>query len=122
MRISFSIELFGYGYEKSDSRNRFKGWNKKQSYIARIIDFDSEFIYKRVFVHGYLDFSKANGAGSRGIFKTYFLDDGLYEVSQRTTWKSIDRYFILVSNGQYHKIMTEEANQWLIKKTSVSQF
>lgn len=111
MRATIKIEMFGM-YEKSPPK--YMGWNKEASAVARVTGFDHQAgELCKVYLHGYLDYSKANSKGSRGIYKLYFVDDGLYEVTERTSWKKVRQYYLLIANGQKEEMNIEEAIAWL---------
>ncbi|KKN87474.1 hypothetical protein LCGC14_0259290 [marine sediment metagenome] len=56
-----------------------------------------------------VDYSDANGAGSRGIFKCYWLDErAYYEVSAPQSWRGTDRYFCETINGEIIRMTKEE--------------
>jgi hypothetical protein len=59
------------------------------------------------------DFSRANGVGSRGVYAIYALDDGVYEVNERTGWTKARRYFIRVQDTRITEIMREEVDRCL---------
>ncbi len=60
------------------------------------------------------DYSEANGVGSRGVYAYFYLDEGkIYEVYERTSWKSSERYFCKVKNGEVVKITEQEATRCL---------
>lgn len=76
-------------------RKRFSTW------VARIID------GKREFVAGVRDYTFANSVGSRGIFKYFVLDDGIYEVNECICLGKARRYFIQVQNTEIAEITSE---------------
>ena len=116
MRATIKIEMFAM-YEKNPPK--YMGWNKEQSAVARVDGFNHHTgELRRVYIHGYQDYSKANSKGSRGIYKLYFVDDGLYEVTERTSWKKVRQYYLLVANGQKTEINLEEALAWLEANTN----
>lgn len=74
-------------------------------WVAKITGTDKKYKYKREFVRGQKDYSKANSTGSRGIYIYYYLDEGcIYEVSEQVTWKSWERYFCKVEKGKVLEI------------------
>ena len=67
------------------------------------------------FIQGH---ANANSTGSRGIYAHYFLQDGLYRVSDRYKINKVHHYVILVENGKYRELNQKEIEQWLIKNYS----
>lgn len=59
------------------------------------------------------DFSRSNGVGSRGVYAVYALDDGVYEVNERTGWTKARRYFIRAQDAQITEIPREEVDRCL---------
>ena len=89
---------------------------KSRCWVARIFGSDGRDGWARVFVDGARDYASANSVGSRGIYITYFLEEGpLYEVSSPHTWKSTERYFVRIINGQPQRLTKEEVEQCLAK-------
>ena len=88
---------------------------KAEVWVAEIVGFDPKYKYRRSFLRPRMDFSKANSKLSRGVMKWYVLDSGrTYEVSQRTSWKHLHRYFCFVDvDGNIVKIDKEEVDAWL---------
>jgi len=84
-----------------------------RAWIAKIVGYDSKYIYKRNFIKGIKDYSHANSVGSRGVYKYYHLTDGLYEIKSPQSWKWSDRYFAKVKEGKLKRITEEELIRWL---------
>ena len=105
MKTSIGLELIG-----GDPCGLFY---RRQPWVARIDGFDSYYGYKRQFMPYVTDYSRCNSTGSRGVMHYYCLDDGIYEVSERISWKRTRRYFILAFNGEYEKVEREEVDRWL---------
>lgn len=106
MRAVLKLELIGvdcgaryYGY---------MGFDKSKPWVARLLGMDDKFGFKREFVNGQRDYSNASGTGARGIYAYYPLKDGIYEVNERTSWKSVRRYFIRVQGTIITEISREE--------------
>jgi hypothetical protein len=96
----------------------YMGWNKGQPYVAKIDGFDCQRgEFSKVYKLGYNDFSQANSKGSRGIYKLYFVDDGLYEIVERKSWRKIEQYYLLIADGKKHRMNLEEAIGWLEANT-----
>lgn len=89
---------------------------KSRCWVARIFGSDGRGGWARVFVEGARDYSSANSVGSRGVYITYFLEEGpIYEVSSPQTWKKTDRYFLRIVNGKPQRLTKEEVEQCLTK-------
>jgi hypothetical protein len=68
-------------------------------WVAEITGPDLQYKWKREFLRGKKDYSKANSVGSRGVFIYYTMESGhVYEVKERTSWKRGDRYFCRISD------------------------
>lgn len=74
--------------------------------------------FDKVFIRGNSDYSECNRDGSRGIFTYYVLENGLYEINERVSYKKTDRYLLLVDGENRMRVTKQEAEQWLIKNIS----
>lgn len=84
-------------------------------WVARLIGLDERFGAAREFVNAQIDYSRANGTGSRGVYLYFLLTPGVYEVNARTSWKSTRRYYIRATDdGRYTEIPREEVESWLL--------
>lgn len=115
MRATIKLEMFAM-YEKT--RPKYLGGKAGTPYVARLTGLGSKGEFAQVLLHGYLDYSKSNSKGSRGVYKTYFLDDGLYEVFERVTWQRFRQYYLLIEGSAKREISLEEAYRWLEQKES----
>lgn len=89
---------------------------KSRCWVARIFGSNGQNGWARAFITGYRDYSAANSIGSRGIYITYLLDEGpIYEVSARQSWRSTDRYFIRIIDGQPQRMSRGEVEQCLAR-------
>jgi len=68
---------------------------------------------EREFVEQYRDFHDGSKNGGRGIYKDFFLDDGVYEISEPVDWYDVRRYYVLVCGGEMMKISRKDAELWL---------
>lgn len=66
---------------------------------------------RRSFIKPLVDYAKGNSVGSRGVYKTWVLSDGLYQVEERVSWKRRVRYFMLVSGSEMSIIQDGEAEE-----------
>lgn len=89
------------------------GQKKMRPWVARITGRDPKYVYRREFIVGMRDYSKANSVGSRGVYEYFALPDGVYEVNERVTWKRTRRYFIRVENAEITEIVREDVERWL---------
>lgn len=90
------------------------GGLKKRQWIARITGLDSQYRFKREFLQSQRDYSRANSAGSRGIYEYFFLSPGVYEVSDPKSWGRVDRYFVrATSDGRIQRISEQEVRREL---------
>jgi hypothetical protein len=110
MRTTIRIELFGQG----GTGNNYMGWNKSTPFVAKVTGFNRDTSdFRRYALKGYVDYTKANSVGSRGVYKYYFVEDGLYEINCHSSWKKVDHYFLLIENGNEKRLNFEEAITWL---------
>lgn len=82
---------------------------KTRAWVARV-HINTYGYVNRIFLnYNALDYSNANGTGSRGVYKCYWLEEGVYyEVSSPVSWKGVDRYFCEVINGEIIRMTKEE--------------
>ena len=60
-----------------------------------------------------VDYSHANGVGSRGIKLGFLLDEGkIYKVTSPQSWSYSDRYYCVVDKGEMKRITAEEVLAW----------
>lgn len=89
-------------YERLLGRDPIRPW------VAALDGLDPKYGFQRRFMKGQRDYAGANGVGSRGVYEYYPLDDGIYEVHARVTWKKTRRYFVRVASGQIEEISRSE--------------
>lgn len=115
MRAVLKLEEFdNVGYA------RFMGRDKSNPWVAKLLGLDDKWGFKREFMRGQRDYSCAKMTGSRGIFVYYALEDGIYEVNERVSWKHVKRYFIRVENTEIMEISRKEVVECL-SKSAVSE-
>lgn len=87
----------------------------RQPWIAEIAGIDSKFGFKREFLKGNWQRKRSNGTGSRGTELWFTVESSkLYEVKSPVSWRSIDRYFCIITEiGDIKKITEIEAKKWL---------
>lgn len=91
----------------------FLGRDKSRPWVARLTGFDATYGYQRSFVTGQIDYSRANGPGSRGVFLHFWLKPGVYEVNERTSWRNVQRRFVRVEDMTITDMTREEVETWL---------
>ncbi len=80
-----------------------------RAWVAEITGPDAQFGLSRVFLAGVRDYSKANSVRSRGVRTAYALESGkLYEISAPESWKSTERYFATVRDGEIVRLSKEQ--------------
>jgi hypothetical protein len=109
MRAALSLEKFS----NQGRYASYMGRDKSNPWVARIVGFDDVYGYKRDFQHGITSYQHASGTGARGVFIRYALSDGIYEVNERISWKSVKRYFVRIADTEIAEISREEMEQCL---------
>lgn len=84
-----------------------------RAWCAQITGTDPTYGLAREFLRPSVDYSKANSQGTRGVFRFYWLEDGIYEVSSPASWRNTERYFCRVENGQIVRISKAEVLECL---------
>lgn len=116
MKAVLKLERFGdHGRYRA-----YMGRDKSQPWVARLLGLSDEWGFKREFIHGQTDYSNASGTGARGVYIYYPLDNGIYEVNRRTSWKNTKRYFIRVEDATITEITREEVLQCLTTTSDTS--
>jgi hypothetical protein len=78
-------------------------------WVARITGTDPKYGLAREFVNGIADYSRSNKPGTRGVYFTFYLGDGIYEVNGGTSWGSAgDRRFIRVLDEESDPVKMQE--------------
>lgn len=130
MKAQITLESIGHAaYQKMCGMSRLMdksawkgagrnvvGYVPPPCYVAEIVGFDNRYGYARRFVKGFTDYSKANSKGTRGVFRTYFIESGsVYEVKEKTSWKGADIYYCFVDckSGEIWKISKDDVDNHL---------
>jgi hypothetical protein len=124
VKAALKLELIGENYfayqrtarwrdAETERYGRMLGLDQSPVWVARIVGIEPDGNWQRIFLHGQKDYTHANRNGSRGVFCYYALDDGTYEVHERTNWKKTRRYFLVVEEGAYREADREEVLLWL---------
>lgn len=87
---------------------RMERIGSKESWVARITGTDEQHGFAREFLDGALDYSRANSVRSRGVYRVWQLDDGIYEIKEQRSWNRADRYFARVDGDTITKISVED--------------
>ena len=112
MLASFKLELF----ENTSRYQGYMGRDKSKPWVARLLGLDDVYGFKREFMHGHRDYSRATR--SRGVYEYFALEPGIYEVNERISWKHTRRYFIMVTDdAEIRHIDRAEVIQWLANDT-----
>ena len=63
-----------------------------------------------------VDYSRMNGAGSRGIYAGYMLDDEcVYRVSAPQSWNRSDLYHCVVEGSKIKRLEAKQVLEWARK-------
>lgn len=91
----------------------FGSWPRK-SWCAEITGPDPRYKFARRFLKANVDYSEANGVGSRGIFAYYNLEEGhIYDISSQINWKRVDRYYARAGKDRLVQMSEEEVRECL---------
>lgn len=91
------------------------GRDQTRPWVARIGGLDDKYGFRREFQRGQKDYSRANSIGSRGVYEYFALNDGIYEIHERVTWKRTRRYFVRVEGAGIIEISKEEVTSHFIR-------
>ncbi len=82
----------------------------RMPWVAELTAEHPRFKFEREFLDWSKDYEHANSRGSRGVRAIYILETGkVYEVFEKTSWKSSHRYFCRVTpEGDIVKITADE--------------
>jgi hypothetical protein len=96
-----SIELIG---------NPRQGFSP--AWVKEVIGIDADGLITE-HLEGQMDYSKANSVGSRGVYRHYFLQEGIiYHVSSPKTWNRTDEYYCCIRSGAEIRMTYQEAIKW----------
>lgn len=113
-RFKFYSDLVDDGFGTDGIGEALFGRPPIYVWVAEIIGPHPKYRYGRRFLRGKKDYSHSNSTGSRGVCAWYILESGkYYDVSERVSWKRVDRYFIRVNNsGDIVRVEDEEVEKW----------
>lgn len=106
----------GAKHEASERYKSYLGHDQSRPSVKRLRGYNEAYGFVSEEVRGQIDYSQANSVGSRSVFLYFALKDGVYEVTERTTWSKVRRYFILVDQSDYVEVSREEVLSWLASK------
>ena len=113
MKTAISLELIGDDFNEAIA-SILPSCVSRRPWVARMLGLDADFGFKRRFMQGRKDYSRANSVGSRGVYMVYVLDPGLYEVYDFVSWKRDRRRYLWVDNqGRKEWITKEDVTEWL---------
>ncbi len=133
LRAYLNLEVIGDDYQQRRrlldrnecKRPHFKEWLKiwrygrkhLQPWVARLNLTESEKI-EREFMPSVPDYAQADSIGRRGVFKSYALPDGIYELNECIELGKARRRLVKVSNGVVIEIDRQEMLRCLRNNTS----
>lgn len=95
----------------------------RRPWVAEIAGTDGRFWFNRQFIKPAIDYSEANGIGSRGVMYTYFVEDGhVYEIKRWDSWRSSRRYFARWEDCREIEMSKEEVEAWVSSVASAKMF
>ena len=111
MRAAIKLEHIG---ANTDAMGRLFGYYNGP-WVAEIVGGDPRYKYLRLFLRPNVNYRDANSVGSRGVYNWYMLEYGkCYQVHERTSWRSSDRYFCTVDKfGDVTRLDEGEVRAWL---------
>lgn len=105
--ISPDLQILGRFANDGKLLNPSRAWVAKIKGTHPKYKLDREFLKPDAF-----DSQYANSVGSRGRHRYYWLTDGMYEISSPESWKSTDRYFCQITNGEIRRMSNDEVLTW----------
>lgn len=91
---------------------QFDGSDPRNPWVALIRGRPGQ--YRREYLRGQKDYSQANSVGSRGVYLTFWLEDGrIYEVFRRLSWSRTSQTFCRVQDGAFIPMTRVEVDAWL---------
>jgi hypothetical protein len=93
---------------------------KTRPWVAELLGLDDRHGYRRRFLKAKVDYSEANGAGTRGVWYYWLLESGkVYEARFRTSWSmNMHTRFVLVDDaGEIVDIPPTEIDDLLTGRT-----
>jgi hypothetical protein len=107
-----TVEMFSDGTPKRNVPSILR--TPAMQWCARIKGFGKRYKFEREFLRGITDWTNANSRGTRGARISWILEPGeLYEVKYKTSWRSEERYFCYVHEGEIAKLSEGEAERWV---------
>lgn len=114
-RPRYALRLEAIGDNESFSALGMFGLPQRY-WAAKILGINNFNNFVRTFLKGARDYTRANSQGSRGIFVTFYLEEGpIYEISSPKSWKHTDRHFARIVNGEVIRMTKNEVLACLAK-------
>lgn len=123
MKYAIKLEAIGHGHKwagytaaRLATRFGFADDLRKQDlpWAAEITGACARFGLVRKFIKAHVDYSDANGVGSRGVMYYFALEVGRpHEIYALTSWKGRDRYFAMPAEDGIRRMTREEVDEWL---------
>jgi len=116
MLVALALEAIGDNNRalERDHMALMGGYLTPRPWVCRLHEYVGNGHFRREFVQGRKDYSRANSVGSRGVYYHYALEPGVYEVQALQSWRSRRKYFALCDGQCLHEVSTEEAIDVLI--------
>lgn len=94
----------------------------QKPWIARITGVDPKYGLAREFVRAQVDYSRSNKPGTRGVYYSFDLSDGYYELKGGSSWGSANqRKFVHVVGNESKPATLGEVKSWLSAQESSAQ-
>jgi hypothetical protein len=88
----------------------------RRPWVAEIIGIDPRYRFARNFVECQIDYSQANGKGSRGVFLYFFVEVGrVYEVFRNIGWRRTAREYLLIESDGERSLSEAKVVDWLAR-------
>jgi len=87
---------------------------KSRAWVMAVNHFANGRPMKQSWLNCNYDYTDMNGAGTRGIYKIFILENNiLYWVSDPRSWRKTERYFCVVDGFELKKLTAEKAMEWV---------
>lgn len=85
----------------------------RRPWVAEIAGLCPTYRFVRTFIDGQIDYQDSSGSGNRRVYLRWHLKpETFYEVSCRTSWRSVDRYFLHVWRESCHRVDAATVETW----------
>lgn len=121
MKAAFAAEAIGFRPQDERLFRRLgiygEMYRKRRPWVARLTGVDERFGFTRTFLDPQVDYTVANGRGTRGVWFRWILRSGHhYETRYPAGWgrDAVTHRFITVDDaGDVTDVSVEEVRQWL---------